>query len=126
MIPITAQARTSSASASASLSSPRADARRQPRRDALGGGHVMGAEALGIDEFGLVDDAIDFLVVGDEAQISGQRARLDVERVAGALDRRGDRVADPRRHVAHQRREHRVLAVEISVEGAERDLARGS
>ena len=30
-------------------------------------------------------------------------------------------VADPRRHVADQRREHRLLAVEISVECAQRD-----
>ena len=38
----------------------------------------MGAESLGIDELGFVDDAIDFLVAGDEAQVSGKGARLDV------------------------------------------------
>ena len=84
----------------------------------------MRPEPGGIDEFGLVDDAIDFLVSGDEAEIRLKREPLGIEPVARTTERRRDMVADSPRHVTDQRREHRLLAVEIGVEGASATLAR--
>ena len=92
----------------------------KPRRDALGGRHIMRAEALGIDELGLVDDPVDCLVGRGRSRRKETSARPPVERIGGAASGR-NMVADLRRHVAHQLLEHRLLAVEISVEGAERD-----
>ena len=67
----------------------------EPRRDPRRGRLVMQPEAGRVDELGLVDDPVDLLVIGDEAQIGGQRALLGVERPAGVGDRRGDLLADP-------------------------------
>ena len=50
----------------------------------------MIAESVRIDELGLVDDSIDFLVPDDEAQIGSQGAALGIERVGCSLERGRD------------------------------------
>ncbi len=60
-------------------------------------------------------------MAADELEEGGQRAAFAVERDGRILERRRDRVADLCRHVADKRLEHGLLAVEIGVEGAERD-----
>ena len=95
--------------------------RGQARGNAGRGGLVMLAIALGLDELGLVDDAVDVAMLARELEEGFERAAFAVDRVAWRLELRRDAVADLRRHVAHERLEHRLLAVEVGVEGAERD-----
>src|SRR5262249_37712134 len=57
-----------------------------------------------------------------EAEVGAQRPSLAVDLVERAFDVRSDMVAHLPRHVADQGGEHRLLAIEVSVESAQRDL----
>ena len=82
----------------------------------------MRAIAFGRDEFGLVDDPVDFLVLASEGQECGQRGALGIEGIHVALGealRRGHAYAIA--EVAYQIAEDRLLASEVRVEAAQRD-----
>jgi hypothetical protein len=72
------------------------EARRDARRSRL----IMLAIGGGFDEFGLVDDAIDIAVAPRELEEGFEGPPLGVECIAGALERRGNMVANLQRHVA--------------------------
>ena len=88
--------------------------------DAAGGGFVVAAEGGRIGKFRLVDDAIDFLVLGSKAQERRQRRAFDLERAHVLMQGRTRAGAHLLAHVGDQRAEQRVLAVEIGVEAAKR------
>src|SRR5258708_5538244 len=93
----------------------------EARRNACRRRLIMLAVDLRVDEFGLVDDAVDVAVIANEAQEGLERATLTVKPVCCVAERRPDIVADLRRHVANERPEQRLLGFEICVEGAKRD-----
>ena len=74
-----------------------------------------------LDELGFVDQAIDVAVLAREPQKdSSARPSASIASV-DPLRRRRDIVAHLRRHVADDFTEHRLLGIEVGVEGAERD-----
>ena len=82
----------------------------------------MAPEAFGIDELSFVDDPVDCLVVLDELKQGGESAAFAFQRVCFDRKRWSDGDSHPFGHVANERLEHRLLAVEIGIEGAQRDL----
>ena len=77
--------------------------------DTFGGGVIVAAKAGRVDEFGFVDDPIDFLVSARKGKEGGERARFAVDHRRRARQRGGDMVAHLPRHVGHQRAKDRVL-----------------
>src|SRR5262249_14190696 len=74
-----------------------------------------------LDEFGFVDDPVNVAVIAGEIEERGKRSPLSIEPVGGVGERRPDIVANLRRHVADERLEQRLLGIEVSVEGTQRD-----
>jgi LysR family pca operon transcriptional activator len=61
--------------------------------DTFGRGRIVGAEAFGIDELGLVDDPVDFLVDQHELQEALQARPFGIDLIAGRAQGRRDMVA---------------------------------
>ena len=76
------------------------------------GGFIVSTPFFGGDEFGLIDDPVDFLVLARELQERLQRGMFAIEGRIRVGDNRGDMIADPSRHVEHQRTEQRILRFE--------------
>ena len=85
----------------------------------------MGANLL-VDEFGLIDDPVDFLVGAREVEESHQRRLLGPIALPSRAKHRSEAFADPAADIADQGPEYRVLAIEVSVERAERQRRRAS
>src|SRR3546814_2380695 len=73
-----------------------------------------------IDELGLVDDAVDFLMLAHEAEEGAKPGMLGGDFVGRGLDDRGDIIPQLLTHIADQRLENRLFRIEISIETAER------
>jgi uncharacterized metal-binding protein YceD (DUF177 family) len=83
--------------------------RLQPLMDALDRGRIMAAIAVIIDEFRFIDDPVDFLVRADEVEERLQPDAFGGDAVGRGLHQRRDMIAQLRRHIVHQRAEHRIL-----------------
>ena len=81
---------------------------------------IMAAIARIIDELGLVDDAVDFLVLAHEAEEGFKPDALGADLVGRRLHARRDMVAQLLAHIADERLEDFVLRIEIGIETAER------
>jgi hypothetical protein len=77
------------------------------------------------DELGFLDDPVEFGAAADEGDVGGEAQPFGGEAIGRARDSLGDMGAHRVAHVADQRPEQFLLALEISVEGAERDAGPG-
>src|SRR3546814_15231984 len=80
----------------------------------------MAAIARIIDELGLVDDAVDLLMLAHEAEIGFEPDTFGADLVGRRLHQRGDMIAELLAHIADERLEDFLFRIEIGVEAAER------
>src|SRR3546814_17981673 len=80
----------------------------------------MAAIARIIDELGLVDDAVDLLMLAHEAEIGFEPDTFGADLVGRRLHQRGDMIAELLAHIADERLEDFLFRIEIGVETAER------
>src|SRR3546814_4569770 len=80
----------------------------QPLPHARDGRFIMAAIARIIDELGLVDDAIDLLMLAHEAEIGFEPDTFGADLVGRRLHQRGDMIAELLAHIADERSEEQT------------------
>src|SRR3546814_17925006 len=87
---------------------------------AFGRGFIVAAIAGVIDEFGLVDDAVNLLMLAHEAEEGSAADAFGLDLVGRGLKDRGHMVAQLLAHIADERLEDFLFRIQIGLEDAER------